>query len=153
MVTTRVIVIALGVGAALIPTGCESREEYVARLATQGPSRDDPRVQQLLHPRGEGVEFSNEVHIRRIAEARCAREERCQEIGEGKRFADRDACMSYVLDHSRVDLSSANCPGGIVEKELQECIEAVDAQQCGSTIDHAMRIIACRSSDMCKAIN
>ena len=153
MRTTRIIVIAMSVGAALIPTGCESREEYVTRLATQAPDRDSERVQELLYPKGEEVAFSNEVHIRRIAEARCAREERCQEVGVGKRFGDREACMTYVLDHSRVDLSSANCPGGIVEKELDECIEAIDAQECGSTIDHALRIVACRSSDMCKAIN
>lgn len=153
MSKARIIVIAMSVGAALIPTGCESREEYVTRLATQGPDRDSERVQELLYPQGEEVAFTNEVHIRRIAEARCAREERCQEIGAGKRFGDREACMTYVLDHSRVDLSSANCPGGIVEKELQECLQAIDGQECGSTIDHALRIVACRSSDMCKAIN
>jgi hypothetical protein len=153
MSPSRVLVIALVAGAALIPTGCESREEYVMRLATEAPERKDPQVQELLHPVGEEVAFSNEVHIRRIAEARCAREQRCEQIGAGRRFADRDACMTYVLDHSRVDLSSAQCPGGIVEKELDECLQAIDEQTCGDPIDHAMRIVACRSSDMCKAIN
>lgn len=153
MSPTRVLVTALALGAALIPTGCESREDYVNRLATQAPDRNDPQVQELLHPQGEAVAFENEVHVRRIAEARCAREERCKLIGEGKQFADREACMTYVLDNSRVDLSSANCPGGIVQKELDECLEAIEAQTCGDPIDHAMRIVACRSSDMCKAIN
>jgi len=153
MTTTRAIATALILGATLIPTGCEDRKDYVHRLATQAPDPSSERVQELLRPVGEDVAVTNELTVRRIAETRCTREEACGNIGAGKTFGDREACSNYVQDHGRADLHSARCPGGIDQEELEECLAAIQEQECGSLIDRAARIVACRSSDMCQAIN
>lgn len=153
MNASGILATALALGAALGTTGCEDREEQFTRLVTQGPDRTDERVQQLLHPVGEEVAAANERTVRRIAEARCSREQTCGHVGAGQRFPDEEECERRVEAHERADLNAASCPGGIVQKELDECLAAIYAQECGDLFDRAARVVACRSSDMCKAIN
>lgn len=162
------IALALTALAASLAIGCSDRrapldeqerptpEETAARAAEAGRNADPERIDELLHPVGEPVDGENQAAMVAIANARCGRAERCQEVGSGKPFSDRDTCMTEVLDDVRVDLSSANCPGGIVQKELDECLAAIEGEDCNGLTARAEaidRVIACRSSDMCKAIN
>jgi hypothetical protein len=155
------ISLALAALAGSLAFGCSDRreptaEETAARAAEAGRNADPERIQELLHPVGEPVDGENQAAMVAIANARCGRAERCQEVGSGRPFSDRDTCMTEVLDDVRVDLSSANCAGGIVQKELDECLAAIEGEDCNGLTARAEaidRVIACRSSDMCKAIN
>jgi hypothetical protein len=162
MTPPRIARALLAVTASLAVAACADRraeptaEETAARAAEAGKNADPERIQELLHPAGEQVDQQNQAAMVSIANARCGRAERCQEVGSGKPFSDRDTCMTEVLDDVRVDLSAANCPGGIVQKELEECLAAIEAEDCDGLTARAEaigRVIACRSSDMCKAIN
>lgn len=86
-----------------------------------------------------------------IAQARCAREVRCGKVGAGKDYASQEACVTKIRADWRDDLNARECPGGVVQKELAECLEEIRNDDCGNPFDSLSRIAACRESDLCKA--
>lgn len=85
-----------------------------------------------------------------IAEARCAREARCGNVGAGKEFASEDVCVAKIKVDWREDLTARECPGGVVQKELTECLEEIRNDDCNNPFDSLGRVLACRESDLCK---
>ncbi|AUX23799.1 uncharacterized protein SOCEGT47_043290 [Sorangium cellulosum] len=85
-----------------------------------------------------------------IVAARCDREARCNNIGADREYANRDACDSSVRSEWRDELTFGECPGGIDAKELNECLEAIRDEECGSPLDTLGRLAACRASDLCR---
>jgi len=85
-----------------------------------------------------------------IAQARCARETRCGNVGPGKDHATQAECLSKTNTEWREDLNARDCPGGIVMKELSECLEEIRNDDCGNPLDTIGRVLACRESDLCK---
>ena len=93
----------------------------------------------------------NEPSIRSIADARCERETRCDNVGPGKQWASAEACRGDLMAKNRDELKASECPGGIVKKELDECLTEIRNETCNSPLDTIGRLAACRSSDLCKA--
>lgn len=91
----------------------------------------------------------NESAIDRIVAARCAREVACNNVGADKRFTSRDVCSQKVKGDMRDDLSAKDCPRGIDQKELNECLEEIKNENCNNPIDMIGRLAACRTSDLC----
>jgi len=85
----------------------------------------------------------------RIAEARCDLEQKCNKIGVGKDYADRNACTAKIKQRWQDELNFRDCPGGIDTKELNECLTEIRNNNCGNPLDTLGRIMACRSSDLC----
>jgi hypothetical protein len=102
---------------------------------------DGPEVQS---PRGESA-----TAVRSIAEARCDREEKCGNIGDGQSYASRDACGDSVRGDWSDELNAYECPHGIVDTALEQCLTAIRNEECGAPFDTLQRITACASSDIC----
>jgi hypothetical protein len=92
---------------------------------------------------------SNESAINRIVAARCAREAACNNLGTDKRFTSRDLCSQQLRSDMRDDLSAKDCPRGIDQKELDECLTEIQNENCNNPIDMIGRLAACRTSDLC----
>jgi hypothetical protein len=86
-----------------------------------------------------------------ITNARCAREARCENVGAGRDYASAEACEADIREDWADELNAFECPGGVVEKELDECVEEITNEDCNSPFDTLGRIAACRSSDICLA--
>jgi hypothetical protein len=86
---------------------------------------------------------------RSIAEARCARENRCANVGSDKKYSSTDDCMARVSDDWKDDLNARECPGGINQTELQECLGAIRAEDCNSPFDTLDRVTECTSAQIC----
>ena len=94
---------------------------------------------------------NNEQAIQSITGARCERETRCNNVGQGKTWATAEACRADLLAKNRNELRESECPVGIVQKELDECLADIRNEKCDNPLDTIGRLAACRSSDMCKA--
>lgn len=84
-----------------------------------------------------------------IAQARCQREQRCGNIGTDEDYKSLDDCLTKIATEWRDDLNLYECPGGVDQKELAECVEEIQNEDCNNPFDSLGRIVACRSSDLC----
>lgn len=91
----------------------------------------------------------NQAAIDRIVAARCAREATCKNVGANKRYESQEACSQKINIDMKDDLKVSECPRGIDQKELNECLEAVQKEDCNNPIDSLNRLAACRTSDLC----
>jgi hypothetical protein len=101
----------------------------------------------------EGVTNAQNAADRRVVErlvtARCAHEQSCNEIGNGKDYASHDVCMDQFRGKIANALNAYNCPRGIDESGVDQCRQAIEAEPCGLSLDQLLRQNACRSSAMC----
>ena len=84
-----------------------------------------------------------------LALARCDREQRCENIGEGRRFANRDACLNDIRSKGDDTLTTSSCPGGVDTERLQACLDQVRTERCDNPLDTLGRLYACRTSSLC----
>jgi hypothetical protein len=89
--------------------------------------------------------------IRTMAQVRCEREERCNNIGVDGKYANREACVSKLQAEKYDDLNLSECPGGLDQKELDKCLAEIRNEDCDSPLDTLGRLTACRSSDLCNS--
>jgi hypothetical protein len=89
--------------------------------------------------------------VESIARARCDREFRCGNVADDKTFATTEQCLSSVASAWRDDLNRYECPGGIDQEELDECMREIRNEDCRNPFDSLERLVACRSSDICIA--
>lgn len=94
----------------------------------------------------------NPTVVNSIAQARCEQEQKCGDIGAGQEYASMDACLKKVATDWRDELNAYECPGGVEQGELVECMNAIRDEQCESVFDTLGRIIECRSGDICDAV-
>ena len=87
--------------------------------------------------------------VESIAEARCARESRCDNIGSDKRYSSMEDCVARVRDDWKGDLDARSCPAGVKETELNECLGAIRSEECSSPFDTLERVSACTASQIC----
>jgi len=84
-----------------------------------------------------------------LAAERCDREARCKNIGAKEKYKSRAECLSELERDKRDDLNSDVCPGGIRQKELNDCLQAIHDEACGNPLDALTRLTACRSGNLC----
>ncbi len=84
-----------------------------------------------------------------ITSARCAREQRCGNIGADKTYASLDACSTKLSSELQEEINGYDCSKGVVGKELQECLTAIREEECNAPFEKLARIAACRDSDIC----
>src|SRR5262245_29202295 len=68
---------------------------------------------------------AGETAAQSIAVARCDREATCDNVGSGKTFASRNACVDELRDKTRDELKASECPGGIDDVQLEKCLAEI----------------------------
>jgi uncharacterized low-complexity protein len=106
------------------------------------------RNERRVEPTGTAVQ--PEVARTSIAEARCAYEQRCERIGEGKAYADRGACLSGVLGAWREELAFPRCERGVDAAALRGCLSALREAPCDVGLDKMSTLAACKPEVLCK---
>ncbi len=126
------IAIKLGLGAvALLSVACSNNQR--------------PAESAMAEPvASEGASATDS-----IAEARCARESRCDNIGADKKFSSMEDCITRIREDWREELGARECPGGINETQLNECLAAVRAEECSNPFDTLERVAACTAGQIC----
>jgi hypothetical protein len=120
-------------------TGCE--DEKV------GPRVPAPLTDPQPQPNAQGA-ADNRV-IEKIATATCDREQSCGTIGPGAYFATREDCLRAVREKSQKTYNPSQCPGGIEQKALEDCLASLDANQCAQPGDSIDRAARCPPKDLC----
>lgn len=126
----------------------EQREEL--REDTQEARYDNPTPAAPEATRGGATTGLGTVAAQQIAEARCAREQKCGNIGPDEDYASVEVCRQEIGKEWADELNAYDCPNGLIEKELNECLESVKAEDCASPFDTLGRVVACGSGDICK---
>ena len=126
----------------VLALGCKRETRTVESDTTQAAG------EQVATTRGTAVKEA----VTSIAKARCARESRCDNVGAGKKYATERECMSTLESEKYDDLNGDECQGGIDQKELAECLEEINDQDCNNPLDAVGQVAACRSSDLCRAL-
>lgn len=85
----------------------------------------------------------------RIAEARCHRERECGNIGPDKTFSSSEDCRVRIEHDWHDDLNARQCPGGINEHELEDCLKQVREEACENPFDTLARITECTAAQIC----
>jgi len=84
-----------------------------------------------------------------IADARCERESQCGNIGDNKAFSSRQDCLARIRADWKEDLNARECPGGINQHQLDQCLAQVRAEACANPFDTLARITECTSRQIC----
>jgi hypothetical protein len=137
-------VVALGV---LAVVGCNRDRE---RMSGVGAENTPTVREQTGTTTVTGASLANNSAIERIVAARCEREAACRNIGPDKKHSSAQLCAEKLRVDMKSDLNAQECPAGIDQKELGECLESIRKEDCGNPIDSISRLAACRTGDMCK---
>lgn len=86
---------------------------------------------------------------RSIAEARCAREIRCDNVGPDEKYSSSEDCLARVSNDWKDDLNARECPGGVDQTQFQQCLTAIRAEECSSPLDTLERVTECTASAIC----
>jgi hypothetical protein len=84
-----------------------------------------------------------------IAEARCHREKTCGNIGPEATWRSDVACRDHVREDWKADLGVLECPGGIDQTQLDECLTQIREESCNSPLDTLSRVAACTQGQIC----
>jgi hypothetical protein len=107
-------------------------------------SHDEAHVSSV---RGAGGETRSAA--RNIAGARCDREARCNNVGADKKFASDEVCEDQIKSEWANDLNAYDCPHGVVDGELDECLNAIRNEECNAPFDTLSRVTACTAGQIC----
>ncbi len=108
-----------------------------------------PRVQPVAPGARGGGPIALDTARDQYAAARCDREERCNNVGPGRRHDTRAACLSSARADRTGSWDSADCRMGVNSNHLSDCLAAVRGQDCNNPIDDLSRLAACRSGEVC----
>ena len=86
----------------------------------------------------------------RIVTAKCEREQRCGNLGAGKTHASMDACVKTTRQQWGGELGAFQCPGGVDQGELEDCLSSIRDQDCGKAITQLSTLDECRATNVCK---
>ena len=92
------------------------------------------------------ISFSPDAQI---VDARCEREERCNNVGADKTYANHAACTSKLEGSTADDINLKDCDKGVDDAKLHECLAKIHDEDCGNPIDALSRLSACRTGAIC----
>jgi hypothetical protein len=85
----------------------------------------------------------------KLASARCDREQKCDQIGQGRKYATREVCQTQLRSDTMSDLNAKNCPRGLDQGAVDHCLSAIQAEPCTLSVDTFARIADCRAGAIC----
>jgi hypothetical protein len=81
--------------------------------------------------------------------ARCEREKECGNVGSDKTYSSGADCTARIQNDWKDELNARECPGGIDQHELDECVSQIRAETCGNPFDTLARITECTQGQIC----
>jgi hypothetical protein len=93
--------------------------------------------------------MSNDQVAHKLAAERCAREERCGEIGADQDYASKQACLDDMYSSSLEKLGVDECPGGVDKDDLAKCLTEIRNEDCDNAGDSFERMMSCRGGMLC----
>lgn len=84
-----------------------------------------------------------------LAQARCEREQQCGNIGADKTYSSAQDCTARIRSDWKDDLNARECPGGINQKELDECMQQIRGEACSNPFDTLARVTECTAGQIC----
>jgi hypothetical protein len=127
----------------------ERRDEDRLVEQRRAEDRRDERKPRLASDVEPKVRATPASALTSMATERCDREARCKNIGAKEKYHTRAECMTEMQRDKRDDLNSDVCPGGIHQKELGDCLQAIHEESCNSPLDSLTRLSACRAGNLC----
>ena len=82
-----------------------------------------------------------------VADARCDREQRCNEIGESKKYSTREHCLTVMRKEATDDFS--DCKKGVDQEDLRECLTEIANQDCSGLFSGFDEYVSCGMDDLC----
>lgn len=142
MKTFRTVAMVVGLSALALACNKESEREPATAQNEQyvGTSGPAPAMAPASRTR---------TAAEQIAQARCEREQQCGNIGADKTFSSSQDCLARIQNDWKDDLNGRQCPGGINQHELDECLSEVRAEDCGNPFDTLARISECTKAQIC----
>ena len=143
----------LGATLALV-TGCnkDQRQPETAQTAynIQPKAADPDRPMTANETSGSMTPASRtQSAAEQIAQSRCERERECGNIGKDKTFSSSQDCLARIQNDWKDELNARQCPGGINQKQLNQCLTQVRAEACANPFDTLARITECTSGQIC----
>lgn len=124
----------------------------VGLVATAGCSRhahQSPRHRTAASVVADNSRTSRSA-VSSIVAARCEREVRCKNIGPDAKYPSKQACLEQVRADWSEQLNARECPGGVHEEELNECLADIRGEECGSPLDSFARMLSCGTAELCR---
>ena len=85
-----------------------------------------------------------------MAIANCDRELSCENIGSGRRYENRDLCISTFEIQKFDELRLPRCLLGVDYVQLELCRREIKTADCSSPLYTLDALGACRSSKLCR---
>ena len=123
------------------------REREKARAEADEKARDEkarPEAEKMVKR-----SVSSATAVSSIVEARCDREARCENIGPKEKFKSWQACRQEIAKKSSDKIGAPECPGGVDQQELSECLTEIRNEGCGNPLETLERVAACNGPDLC----
>ena len=111
--------------------------------------RDEVRRDRLASSSDPVIRATPSSAVTTLASERCDRELRCKNIGAKEKYKTRTECIAEMERDKRDDINSDVCRGGIRQKELNDCLQAIRDESCGNPLDAITRLSACRTGNLC----
>lgn len=130
------------------PAASPANNDYSGTTATNVDDDDDVVTEGTDNP--DTAQGGSAVTARnQITDARCAREQRCENIGDNKKYSSMDDCRATVRAEWKDDLNGVECPNGIDQTELDQCLGEIRGEDCGDPLDALSRVAACTTGQIC----
>ena len=127
---------------------CSRSSDRPATEPSAATTYDEPRNDTEMRPASRSINAAES-----ITEARCAREQRCENIGADKKYSSFGDCSARISNDWKEELNARECPGGIDQKELDECLAAIRNEDCNSPFDTLGRLTECTAGPICRDKN
>lgn len=139
---------ALGAALAIV-TGC-NEEQHPPATADNAYKADPDKPMPAAETSGAMTPASRtRSAAEQIAQSRCEREQQCGNIGKDKTYSSSQDCSTRIQNDWKDDLNARQCPGGINQKQLNECLGQIRAEACSNPFDTLARITECTSRQIC----
>jgi hypothetical protein len=110
-----------------------------------GCHRTEP--EPVMRPASSTV-VANDAAIEKMANANCARELACKNVGHGRRYQTSDLCLSTFKREKYDELGE--CLLGIDYVQLDLCVREIESEGCGSALYTLETLGACSSDRLCR---
>ena len=112
------------------------------------PAAPTPVATPAPNAIGGGPAATQETAMTQAIRMRCAREQRCDNIGFKRPYASMDDCVANVAVMHADDFAGLQCDAGVRSEALSECLQEIAREQCVP----GARFAACRSIGLCNSI-
>lgn len=153
----RAGLLVVGVGALLaLSAGCRDREQRA--YGTMRPAEGEPNARApmaepsepknaepdtpKMPPSGGAMAFLDMKM--KLAEAKCERAVRCDQVGKGKTWGSKEACIGETKADEFPGLSAAQeCPHGVDAKDVAKCANDIKASACDEALAQSCNDFLC----------